>query len=120
MKNMPDFRKVFIQVRSRDGKAKKHLAGVIHLNYMFPVPTSAIQRISAANIDLFRSFVDIKQKSKYIDLLNKELKTIDQLNLRKRALYLYRHQKDFPNDQLSSRCLNFDNLIHLAKNWQAN
>lgn len=81
MKNMTDFRKTFIDVKQRDGKTKKHLAGVVHLNYMFPAPQQTLKYVTPQNIQSFRSFANEVQKSKYIDLLNKELFTINSIVL---------------------------------------
>lgn len=118
MKNMPDFRKIFIPVHSRDGKIKKHFAGVIHLNYMFPAPKSVIYDVTAQNITQFRNFSSDQQKSKYIDLLNKELKVIlNEENIADRAYKLYLRKQKFPQDSISRRCFDYDELINLALKW---
>ncbi|MFH4353853.1 type III toxin-antitoxin system ToxN/AbiQ family toxin [Lactobacillus helveticus] len=68
---------------------KKHFAGVVHLNYIFPAPESAIFNVTAQNITNFRRFSTEQQKSKYIDLLSKEPKVINnQENIASRAYKL--------------------------------
>ena len=118
MKNKPDFRKIFIPVHGRDGRIKKHFAGVVHLNYMFPAPESAIFNVTAQTITNFRRFSTEQQKSKYIDLLNKELKVINnEENIASRAYKLYLRKQKFPQYPISRRCFNYDKLIDLAKKW---
>lgn len=120
MKNMPDFRKIFIDVKQRDGKTKKHLAGVVHLNYMFPAPQQTLQYVTPQNIQSFRNFANEVQKSKYIDLLNKELFTINNIDLQTKAKKLYERKRKYPSDWISKRCLDYDNLVELADKWLMN
>ena len=117
MRDMPDFKRIFIPVRRKNGNVIKHLAAVINLNYMFPVPSNCIQNVTAENIEDVRTFKDDVSKSKYINLLAKELKVIDAKNLEKDAKKLYDLKCNYPDYFISKRCFDYKELETLAQRF---
>lgn len=96
------------------------LIGVVNLNYMFPMPKSILEEMKMAEIGNYRTFVSDSEKSKYIDLLNKELAEIERLELNLRAEELYKNKYLYPEDRVSKRCVDFKQLEELAKFWKCN
>ena len=103
MKNSIDFQKVYHPVENR-------LIAVVNLNYMFPIHIDILKDLEYKDIEKYRSFISQTEKSKYIDLLRKELLEINKLNLEKKALRIYELKKDYPESQISKRCFNFKEL----------
>lgn len=114
MKNMKDFKKVFIDTNKRKGR---FFVGAINLNHMFPVPKRYISDVKFANIDKIRKFDSEKAKSKYISLLKHELSSINKMNLSKAAKELYEFKYSNPDSPISERCLNFKELETAAKKY---
>lgn len=102
MKNQRDFYKLFAP--------DKHLIGAVNLNYMFPVPQEAIIPITEKNIEDFVKFNTLHEKSKYINLMNLEMRCIERLHIDDKAISLYKHCLENPNDTVTKRCFNFKNL----------
>ena len=65
LKQQKDFYKIF------DPKNPKRLIAVVNLNYMFPIPKTQTTPFIKKNIHTYRTFISEKDKSKYIDLLQK-------------------------------------------------
>ena len=104
MKNQPDFFKIF------NPKNPSELIAVINLNYMFPIPKTKVTPFIKKNVDSYRTFKTEKEKTKYLDLLNLELKMINSLNLSEAAKQLYVNKYKFPDSFVSKRCLDYKDL----------
>lgn len=91
------------------------LIAVVNLNYMFPIPKEYTHDFEKKKIDTYRTFESEKEKGKYIDLLDTELKAINTLNLDKKALFIYNLKYDKPDDRVSKRCIDFKNMEKFAK-----
>ena len=111
MKKQPDFFKIF------DSEDESRLLAVVNLNYMFPIPKKDVFDFEKSKIDTYRTFKDDKQKSKYIDLLDRELKSINKLNLSVAAKNLYNKKYKFPESGISKRCIDFKMLEKYGKEW---
>ena len=112
MRNMPDFIKIYIS--DRDPSRPDRLAAVVNLNFMFPVPKTEIENLQYRDIERHRSFRSPQEKSQYIDFLSRELAQINTLGIEAKARRLYRLKIQFPENFVSCRCLNFENLEALA------
>lgn len=108
LKQSLDFYKIY------DGSK---LVSCINLNYMLPVPKDELRDLEYRNIDEYVSFPNEVTKSKYIQLLRFELAEINKLSLDKKAVMLYNHKYDKPNDFLSQRCFDFKKLEQGAYQW---
>ena len=109
MTEKPDFKKIY------DGN---RLLCVVNLNYMFPVPISELEYIQYANIEQYRSFKDDDEKSKYIQLLRKELQIINTRNIGVDAKMVYDHKYLYPKSNLANRCIDFRMLENLADQYK--
>lgn len=109
MPEKQDFKKIYSGSR---------LICVVNLNYMFPVPLSEIEYIQYNNIEQYRSFKDDNEKSKYIQLLKKELQMISLRDLDIEAKKVYNHKYLYPNSNLSNRCIDFKALENLAEKYK--
>lgn len=107
MKNSMDFQKIYHPVEDR-------LIAVINLNYMFPIHISVLRDLEYKDIELYRSFKNSLEKSKYIDLLKKELDAINKSNLKDKAIKVYDIKNTYPEDKISKRCFNFKELEKYA------
>lgn len=101
LKNSMDFYKIY------DPQYSTRLIGVINLNYMFPVKTSALSDLEYHDIGRYRTFKDLTEKSQYIDLLKKEMKQMQKLDLGEKAQRLYTHKAERPKSPVSRRCFDF-------------
>ena len=113
MKNAPDFIKVYIS-DNKNEKGEK-LAAVVNLRYMIPVPKANIEDLKYSDIDKHRTFKNDKEKSTYIDLMQKELETINQIRIEQKAEKLYSIKINYPDNEISKRCLDFIKLEDEAK-----
>lgn len=86
------------------------LISVVNLNFMFPIHKSLLSDLKYKEIDKLRTFENIKEKSKYIDLLQTELAILNTLPLSKNALKIYNLKYDYPNNDVSKRCFDFKSL----------
>lgn len=111
LKNQKDFYKIYDPVNL------SRLIAVINLNYMFPIPKNEVYGFEKQKIDIYRTFVDAREKSKYIDLLDKELKEINKLNLSSVAQEIYKNKYDYPDSKMAKRCLDYKKLEEYAKIW---
>lgn len=114
MGQQKDFYKLF------DLKNPKRLIAVVNLNYMFPIPIECTQKFEKKKIDTYRSFESEEAKSRYINLLDSELKAINKLDLGAKALELYNLKYDKPENTISRRCIDFKGMEQLAKMYQNN
>lgn len=112
LKQTRDFYKIYDTV-----KDASRLIGVIHLNYMFPIPRSEFEVFQMSKIREYRSFKSETEKSKYIDLLRREIREINKLPLEKNAKLIYENKYKYPNDWISKRALDFKNLEVYARKW---
>lgn len=108
-----DFYKIY------DPNQQNRLIAVINLNYMFPIPKSCTFDFKFKEIDQYRSFVSETEKSKYIDLLNLEMRAINRMNIRSKAMDVYNLKYDKPNHRVSQRCIDFKYMEYLAKQYVA-
>lgn len=109
MTQQKDFYKLY------DPNSPTHLIAVVNLNYMFPIPKECTHDFVKKKIDTYRTFKSEKDKSKYIDLLDTELKIINTLNLDKKAIRVYNLKYDKPEDAVSKRCIDFRYMEKLAR-----
>lgn len=109
MKQQKDFFKLY------DPDNPTRLIAVVNLNYMFPIPKEYTHDFEKKKIDTYRTFKSEQAKSKYIDLLDTEIKVINSLNLGEKALYIYKLKYDKPQDSLSKRCIDFKDMERLAR-----
>ena len=114
MRQQKDFYKIY------ESPTSSRLIAVVNLNYMFPIPKNEIWPFEKSKIDTYRTFISEKEKSKYIDLLDLEMRAINQLNLQNAASLLYKNKYLFPDAKLSQRCLDYKKLEDYAKNWAKN
>lgn len=112
MRQQKDFYKLF------DPKNPSRLIAVVNLNYMFPIPKEYTQEFEKKKIETYRTFESEEAKSKYISLLDAELKAINQLDLATRALSIYNLKYEKPDDTISKRCIDFKNMEHAAKSYK--
>ena len=111
LKQQKDFYKIYY---------KNRLIAVINLNYMFAIPKDQTSSFLLNNIDTYRTFKSEHEKSKYIDLLNKEISIINTMNLGEKALELYSLKYNNPNHIVSKRCIDFKFIEKLAKQYICN
>jgi protein AbiQ len=111
MKKQPDFFKIY------DPQALSRLIAVVNLNYMFPIPKNEVTPFIKSQIDTYRTFKSVDEKSKYIDLLDSEMKMINTLNLSEAAEKLYTNKYKFPESKVSQRCLDYKKLEDIALKW---
>ena len=105
LKNSLDFKKIFIP--NKDAKKPDRFVAVVNLNYMFPIHKSLVHNLEFKDIEKYRTFSSLDEKSKYIDLLSEELKAINSLGLEKAAQQLYSLKKTIPEHNVAKRCLDF-------------
>lgn len=108
LKNSKDFIKLYFPSLVKG--APDELIAVINLNYMFPIPRRLIQYLEMKNIDQVRTFRNENEKTKYIDLLNKELAAINTLRIDEKAKALYKFVEEYPQHPISARCFSFKDL----------
>ncbi len=113
MKNSPDFIKVYIDDSKNENGEK--LAAVVNLRYMIPVPKADIEDLKYSDIDKHRSFQNDKEKSAYIDLMQKELESINKIGVEQKAEKLYFLKTNYPENNIAKRCLEFSKLEEVAK-----
>lgn len=113
MRQQKDFYKIF------NPTDRNHLLAVVNLNYMFPVPQSEISQLFMKDIDQYRSFSSSTEKSQYIDLLNKELISINSLSLNDKAIKVYDIKNNMPQSDIAQRCLDFKSLENSARDYIA-
>lgn len=110
MKNNIDFKKIYDPT---DGR----LLAVINMNYMFPIPKSEKVGLKYKDISLHRTFNSDDEKSKYINLMQKEIKAINGMDLEKSALFIYENKYTKKNVKLADRCIDFKQMEALAKKY---
>lgn len=113
MKQQKDFYKIY------DPTVPDRLIAVINLNYMFPIPKSEISPFEKGKIDSYRTFESEKEKSKYINLLDKELHVIKSLDLSPKAQEIYNLKYKYPDAPLSKRCIDFKEIEKLAQKYMS-
>lgn len=111
MTKKKDFYKIY------DSNNSNRLIAVINLNYMFPIPKTEITPFKKKDIESYRNFKSQEQRSKYIRLLNMEMKVINTMNLSLAAKEIYELKNTYPEHIISKRCLNFKQLEVYAKKW---
>ena len=109
MKQQKDFFKIY------DPKNPRRLIAGINLKYMFPSPKQYVYPFKRKNIHTYRSFKSEDAKSKYIDLLDTEMKVINTMDMENKARVVYNTKCNNPEDNLSKRCIDFKDMERLAK-----
>ncbi|RCX18243.1 protein AbiQ [Anaerobacterium chartisolvens] len=112
LKQQVDFYKIY---NPEDGR----LMCVINLNYMFPIHKSLLIDLEYKNIENYRTFTSDIAKSKYIDLLNIEIKAINRLPIITSAIKIYENKYRYPNDRVSQRCFDFKRLEQACIEYKA-
>lgn len=92
----------------------------VNLNYMFLVPIDEMKELQYKDIDLYCTFQDNIKKSKYIKLLQTEMKFIRTRNFDEKALKVYQNKYQNPNSKIAQRCLDFKQLEIYAEQWEEN
>ena len=113
MKKQPDFFKIY------DPQDLSRLIAVVNLNYMFPIPKNEVTPFVKKDIGTYRTFKSEEEKSKYIDLLDSEIKMINTMNLSDAAKDLYEKKYAFPESKVAQRCLDYKALEAHAKKWKS-
>jgi hypothetical protein len=106
MKNNKDFKKLYDE--------KGMSIGVINLNYMFPVPKKYLIAVKYKDIEKYRKFKRDTEKSKYINLLRKQITVINTKGFDVAAVKLYDFVEKFPMNYISKRCFNYRELERSA------
>ena len=112
LKQQKDFYKIY------DPDNHSRLIAVVNLNYMFPIPKKEVTPFEKKKLDTYRTFKSVEEKSKYIDLLDKEIKTINNMNLASAAQDIYNLKYKYPNNNIAKRCLDFKMLEKYAEQWK--
>ena len=103
LKQNIDFYKIY---HPSDGR----FISVINLNYMFPIHKSLLVDLKYKDIDKHRTFKNNEEKSRYIDLLNVELKIINKLPIIENANKIYDNKYKYPDSKVSKRSFDFKKL----------
>lgn len=113
MSNSRDFIKIH---DPDDGK----LIAVLNINNMIPIPDEYLIPLKYDDVSLYKKFKNDTEKSKYIDLLRKELKEIKKITdkIKNNAEYLHENFKNKPTNKLSQRCCNFLKLESSISNYK--
>ena len=130
MKSSVDFLKVFIETSKKRKKTtsndspikkKRFFVAVVNLNNMFPVPKELIKYIDFKDIDQYRDFKGEKDKQNYITLLKKESKSLNKLEISKKAEKLYNIVCNYPkakaNQALVQRTVDFKKIEEFAQEY---
>ena len=117
MKDAPDFRKIYIP--GSNPNLPDRPVAVVNLNYMFPIPKALVKPLYYRDIDKHRAFSSKSERTKYVDLLMKEMAAINKIGIEGLAQKLYKTKADFPDAVVSKRCLDFKMLEEKAQvYWQ--
>ena len=93
------------------------LIACVNLNYMFPIFTKDVRYLNYNDIDKFRTFKTLKEKSNYIAFLKFELQEINKKPITISAKYLYKNKYEKPDSSLSKRCLDYKRLEEACKTF---
>ena len=105
-------------------KIKEQLEGILKLQKDFSEKYSEIdENCEGTQICILEEKLSALQKkeeekSKYIDLLDSEMKMINTMNLSDAAKDLYEKKYAFPDSRVSQRCLDYKALEEYAKKWK--
>jgi protein AbiQ len=110
LKQNIDFYKIY---HPTDGR----FIAVINLNYMFPIHKSLFTDLQYGDIEKYRIFNNLEEKSKYIDLLKIELVKINQLPVVKNALKIYELKYKYPENIITRRCFDFKKLEKICMEY---
>ena len=113
LKQQKDFYKIY------DPRQTNRLIAVVNLNYMFPIPKTETTPFEKSKIHTYRTFQTESEKSRYIDLLDKELIAINTMNIGKKAENLYKFRYEHPEHVVSKRCIDFKKMEQLAKKYKS-
>ena len=83
------------------------LIAVINLAFMVPIKKEYLTYLSYGQIHNYRNFSNNLEKSKYIDLLSKEIRIINSIDIGKDAKKLYQICLNYPASSVSKRCIDF-------------
>lgn len=113
MKENLDFYKIFYPGREQ-------LIGVININYMLPIPKDGVRYITNYSIlDELRQFSSESERSKYIQLIKKELKQLNLRDLAQPSQRLYNMKCNGIQNKFCSRCFDFTELEERAFLWKS-
>ena len=111
MKQQKDFYKIY------DTKITNRLLAVVNLNYMFPIPKNETSEFKKSEIDKHRTFKTDTERSKYINLLNTEIKVINSMDISNAAEEIYTNKYKYPQSKLAQRCLDYRQLEKYGHKW---
>jgi len=112
LRQQKDFYKIY------DPQNPRRLIAVVNLNYMFPIPKSETTPFEKNKIHTYRTFDSEIEKSKYIDLLDKELQVINSMDMGTKAKYIYQLKYDKPEHVVAKRCIDFKDMERLALQYE--
>ncbi len=107
LKDSSDFKRIFVPDSNK-------LLAVVNLNYMFPIPKELYKELDYREIDKYKDFKNDDDRNKYIDLLNRELDEINNMDLCHSSLIVYENKYNNPDSRLAQRSLNYRQLEKLA------
>lgn len=111
MRQQKDFYKIY------DPQNPKRLIAVVNLNYMFPIPKTETTPFEKSKINTYRTFESEIEKSKYIDLLDKELQVINSMDIGTKAKEIYSLKYNKPEHVVAKRCIDFKDMERLAQQY---
>ena len=116
MKDSVDFRKVYIP--NANPNLPDRPVAVVNLNYMFPIPKALVTPLAYRDIDKCRTFSSNVERSKYVDLLIKEIASINKMGIERLARKVYELKSNYPDAVVSKRCFDFKGLEEKARAFQ--
>ena len=113
LKDSMDFKKVYVPNSNR-------LLAVINLKYMFPIPKELYKELKYREIEQYKEFNNDEDKSKYIDLLNRELEAINLMDISYAARLVFQNKYNNPGSNLAKRCLDYEELEKVGEQYMRN
>lgn len=85
------------------------ILGVLNINNMIPIREECVKKLKYTEIEKYRNFESFREKNNYIQLLDKELKIINENEIKiiKNAEKLYELVNKYPFSKLAKRTCNF-------------
>lgn len=89
---------------------------------MIPAPKNCVEQLKSDNVDKYRTFSNEVEKNNYIFLLEEELLSIKnkEVKILNNANKLYQIYSTTPNSTISLRCCKFKELEKLSTKWDNN
>ena len=97
---------------------QSRLIAVVNINYMFPILKTEVSNFDKSKVGTYRNFISEEAKSKYIDLLDKEIQSINTMHIPEAAKSLYSKRYRLPDSKVAKRCVDFRALEAIGKKWK--